>query len=238
MSRIKYKRVLLKLSGEVFGDDNGKGISFCSYERMSKEIIEVKKRVDIELVIVVGAGNIFRGREAEGSEVDEVVADYMGILATVINGLGFQESMERLGIATRLMTGVEIKQVAEPFIRRRAIRHLEKGRVVILAGGTGSPFFTTDSAAALRACELSCDVILKASTVDGIYDKDPKKHSEARKFGRISYQEALEKRLMVMDNTAFALCQRKKKPIIVFDGERLELIEKIVKGEKIGSLVS
>lgn len=237
--RLKYRRVVLKLGGELFGRADGWGISFPAYEKIARDIIKIKKRNKIELAVVVGAGNIFRGREAEGKNVDRAVADYMGMLGTVINGLALQEALERLGAATRMMTAGEMKTIAEPFIRRRAIRHLEKGRVVIFAGGTGSPFFTTDSAAALRACEINCDVILKATNVDGVYDRDPNKFGgKAKLLKKISYEEALKKKLKVMDNTAFALCWREKKPIVVFNVEELDKIDGILQGNGIGTLVS
>jgi len=233
-----YKRVLLKLGGELFAQENGRVISFPAYEKIAQDIIKIKEQNNIELAIVVGGGNIFRGREASDIQVDENVADHMGMLATVINGLALQEALERLGLPTRMMTAIRMEAVAEPFIYRRAVRHIEKGRVLIFSGGIGSPFFTTDSAAALRACEVGCDVILKATNVDGVYDSDPKKNPQAKKYERLTYQEALEKHLEVMDNTAFALCQRKKMPIIVFNVSDLDKIPQIVRGEQIGTLVS
>ncbi len=236
--KLKYKRVILKMGGELFGKKDGWGISFLAYEKIAKNIIKIKGKNNIQLSIVVGAGNIFRGREAEGSEVDEAVADSMGMLGTVINGLALQEALERLGTSTRMMTAVEMKTIAEPYIRRRAIRHLEKGRVLIFTGGVGSPFFTTDSAAALRACEINCDVILKATGVDGVYDSDPNKNPKAKRFSHITYKEAIEKNLQVMDATAFALCRKKKKPIIVFNVNDLDKIPEIIRGKSIGTLVS
>ncbi|OGD63977.1 UMP kinase [Candidatus Beckwithbacteria bacterium RBG_13_42_9] len=233
-----YKRVLLKLGGELFGKENGKGISFDAYEKIARDIIKIKERNSIELAIVVGGGNIFRGREAGERHIDETVADQMGMLATVINGLALQEALERLGFPTRMLTAVRMEAMAEPYILRRAIRHLEKGRLLIFTAGIGSPFFTTDSAAALRACEIRCDVILKATNADGVYEEDPKVNPNAKKYERLSYQEALEKHLQVMDNTAFALCQRKKIPIIVFSVADLDKIPEIVRGAKIGTLVS
>lgn len=238
LKKIQYKRIILKIGGELFGKENGWGISFAAYEEVAKDIISIRKKIDIQLSIVVGAGNIFRGREANGSQVDEAVADSMGILGTVINGLALQEALERLGAPTRMMTAVEMKTIAEPFIRRRAIRHLEKGRILIFTGGIGNPFFTTDSAAALRSCEIGCDLILKATGADGIYDKDPKKYRNAKMYKKVSYKEALEKKLEVMDATAFALCWDKKKPIIVFNVKDVNRIPDIVKGIKIGTLVS
>lgn len=236
-SKFKYKRVLLKLTGELFSEKNDKGINFAAYEDIATQIIKIWKKTGIDLSIVVGGGNIFRGRE-RATNVDEATADYMGMLATVMNGIALQEAFERLGAPTRMMTAFEIRSVAEPYIRRRAIRHLEKGRIVILTAGTGHPFFTTDSGAALRAIELCCDVILKVSPVDGIYSKDPAENKKAILYKNLCYQEALEKRLGVMDATAFALCQKHKMPIIVFNIKKLGELEKILKGERIGTLVS
>jgi len=234
---LKYKRVLLKLSGELFGDKNGKGIDFTSYERIAKELISAWKKTKIELAIVVGGGNIFRGRE-RNKKVDEVAADYMGMLATIINGMALQEALERLGAPTRMMTAFEIKAVAEPYIRRRAQRHLKKGRIVIFTAGVGSPFFTTDSGAALRAIEIGCDVILKATDVNGVYSDNPNKNPKAKLYKQLTYQEAIEKNLEVMDATAFALCKKQKMPIIVFNIKKLGSIGKILKGENFGTLVS
>lgn len=235
----KFKRIILKIGGELFGKtENGWGISFSAYEHVAKDIIQIKKEIDVQLSIVVGAGNIFRGREVNGSEADEAVADSMGMLGTVINGLALQEALERFGCPTRMMTAVHMQGVAEPFIRRRAIRHLEKERIVIFTGGTGNPFFTTDSAAALRACEINCDLILKATGANGIYDKDPRKFKEAKMYKNISYKEALKKKLSVMDATAFALCWDKKKPIVVFNVKDIILIPEILRGKRIGTLVS
>lgn len=234
---LKYKRVLLKLTGELFAEKDDKGINFAAYEKIASEIIKIWKKTGIDLSIVVGGGNIFRGRE-RAVNVDEATADYMGMLATVMNGMALQEALERLGAPTRMMTAFEIKSVAEPYIRRRAIRHLEKGRIVILTAGTGHPFFTTDSGAALRAIELRCDVVLKASPVEGIYSDDPTKNSKAKLYKKLGYQEALEKHLGVMDATAFALCQKHKMPIIVFNINDLDNLEKILRGQNIGTLVS
>ena len=235
--KLKYKRVLLKLTGELFGGDSGKGINFVSYEEIASQLIKIWKKNKIDLAIVVGGGNIFRGRE-RGTQVDEATADYMGMLATIINGMALQEAFERLGAPTRMMTSFEIKSVAEPYIRRRAIRHIEKGRIVIFTAGTGSPFFTTDSGAALRAIEINCDVILKASSVNGIYSDNPNKNTRAKMYKELTYQEALEKHLDVMDATAFALCQKHKMPIIVFNINKLHKLDKILRGEEIGTLVS
>ena len=231
----KYQRVLLKIGGEIFEKD-GKGISLPSYLEVAREIVEIKKS-GIDLCIVVGGGNIFRGREAGEEKFDRVTADYMGMLATDINGLGLQEALEELGVPARMMSGIKMDSVAEPFTKRKAIHHLSKGRVVIFAGGTGSPFFTTDTAAALRACETNCDLILKATNVDGVYDKDPRKNADAKLYENLSFDEAIEKNLSVMDSTAFALCRENKKPIIVFNISKIKDISKALKGESFGTLV-
>lgn len=233
---LKYKRVLLKLSGELFGTPEH-ALDFASFENIAQELIEIKKKTNVELAIVVGGGNIFRGRN-KGSEVDEATADYMGMLATIINGLALQEALERLGAPTRMMTAFEVKAIAEPYIRRRAERHLEKGRIVILTAGTGHPFFTTDSGAALRAAEINCDLILKATNVDGVYSEDPKKNLQAHLYQTLTYQEAIEKNLEIMDTTAFALCKKQQMPIIVFNVKDIKNLDKILAGKLIGTLVS
>jgi uridylate kinase len=235
-ARLKYKRVLLKLSGELFGEDGGKGIGFGNFERIASQITRIWKKTGIELAIVVGGGNIFRGRERVGG-VDEAAADYMGMLATVINGMALQDALERGGAPTRMMTAFEIKTVAEPYIRRRAIRHIEKGRIVIFTAGTGNPFFTTDSGAALRAIETHCDIILKATNVDGVYSEDPKTNPEAKLYKKLTYREAIEKNLKVIDTTAFALCQKHKMPIIVFNVEKLKDLDKLLQGKIFGTLI-
>lgn len=234
---IKYKRVLLKLTGELFGNNNGKGINFSSFEGIAEQIISIHKKTKVELAIVVGGGNIFRGRE-RAKNVDEATADYMGMLATIINGMALQEAIERLGAPTRMMTAFEVRFVAEPYIRRRAIRHLEKGRIIILTAGVGSPFFTTDSGAALRAIELKCNLILKATNVDGIYSNDPRKNPKATFYKKLSYDEAIKKDLKIMDTTAFSLCKNHNMPIVVFNINKLNSIDKILKGKAIGTLVS
>ena len=235
--KLKYKRVLLKITGELFGDKSGKGINFKAYDTIAKKIYNIWKDNGFELTIVVGGGNIFRGRE-RAKEVDEATADYIGMLATVMNGMGLQEARERLSAPTRMLTAFEIKAVAEPYIRRRAARHLEKGRIVILTAGVGSPHFTTDSGAALRAVELRCDAILKATNVDGVYSADPKKDPKAKLLKQISYGQALRNNYKIMDATAFALCQQHKVPIIVFNINKLNKMKDILKGKKIGTLVS
>jgi len=237
MDKTKYKRVLLKLTGELFGDSNGKGINFSSFESIAEQIISIHKKTNVELAIVVGGGNIFRGRE-RAKNVDEVTADYMGMLATIINGMALQEAIERLGAPTRMMTAFEVRFVAEPYIRRRAIRHLEKGRIVILSAGVGSPFFTTDSGAALRAIELKCNLILKATNVDGVYSEDPQKNPKVKLYKYLSYDEAIKKDLKVMDTTAFSLCKNHKMLIVVFNINKLNNIDQILKGKSIGTLVS
>lgn len=235
---MKYKRVLLKLGGEIFGKEEGKGVSLIKYMEVAKEIAKIKKDNDIDLAVVVGGGNIFRGREIGEEKFDRVTADYMGMLGTVINGLGLQESLEELGVPARMMSAIRMDTVAEPFFKRKALYYLNKGRIVIFAGGTGNPFFTTDTASALRACEINCDLILKATNVDGVYDKDPRKNPNAKLYKNISYKEAIEKDLNIMDSTAFALCWENKKPIIVFNVKDLKNVSKALKGGDLGTLVS
>lgn len=233
---LKYKRALLKLSGELFGTPEH-ALDFTSFEKIARELIGIKEKTGVELAIVVGGGNIFRGRN-KGSEVDEATADYMGMLATIINGLALQEALERLGAPTRMMTAFEVKAIAEPYIRRRAQRHLEKGRIVILTAGTGHPFFTTDSGAALRAAEMNCDLILKATNVDGVYSEDPKKNPGAKLYQTLTYQEAIEKNLEIMDTTAFAICKKQQMPIVVFNVKDIKNLDQILAGKLIGTLVS
>lgn len=235
-SKLKYKRVLLKLTGELFGKDDGRGLEFVAFETIGRKLINIVKATNSQISIVVGGGNIFRGRE-RNSKVDETTADYMGMLATVINGMALQESLERLGQPTRMMTAFEIKAVAEPYIRRRAIRHLEKGRIVIFTAGVGSPYFTSDSGAALRALETNCDVLIKATNVNGIYSEDPRKNPNAKLFKKISYDYALKHNLEILDATAFALCQRQNIPLVVLNIKNLEKITDLLRGKKIGSLV-
>lgn len=234
---MKYKRVLLKIGGEIFGKEEGKGISLVKYMEVAREIAKLKKDSDIDLAVVVGGGNIFRGREVREENFDRVTADYMGMLSTIINGLGLQESLEELGVPARMMSAIRMDAVADPFLKRKALHHLDKGCIVIFAGGTGNPFFTTDTAAALRACETSCDLILKATNVNGVYNKDPRKNPDAKLYKKISFQEALENNLNVMDSTAFALCSENKKPIIVFNVKDLKNVSKALKGGEFGTLV-
>ena len=234
---MKYKRILLKLSGESLMGDNQFGIA---PEQLTAYANEVKSIVEdgIELSIVIGGGNIFRGVQAANSGMDRVQGDHMGMLATVINGLALQSALEQMNIKTRLMSAIKMDQVAEPFIRRRAVRHLEKGRVVIFAAGTGNPYFTTDTAATLRAIEIEADVILKGTRVDGIYTADPEKDPEAKKYDTITFDEVYQKGLNVMDMTAFTLCNENKLPIIVFDINKAGNLGKAVKGDSVGTLVN
>jgi uridylate kinase len=235
---MKYKRVLLKLSGEMFGKEGEKGVSLIKYADVAKEIAKIKKDNDIDLAVVIGGGNIFRGREVGEENFDRVTADYMGMLGTVINSLGLQESLEVLDVPTRTMSAIRMDTVTEPFLKRKALHHLAKGRIVIFAGGTGNSFFTTDTTAALRACEVDCDLILKATNVDGVYSEDPKKNPDAKLYKKISYREAIEKNLNIMDSTAFTICQENKKPIIVFNINDLKNVSKALNGEEFGTLVS
>ncbi len=234
---MKYKRVLLKLSGEALQGDKTHGIDPNRLEQYSQEI---KKVLDlgVQMAIVIGGGNIFRGVQAVGTAIDRVQGDYMGMLATVINGMALQSSLENLGIFTRLMSGIKMEQVCEPFIKRRAVRHLEKGRLVIFGAGLGSPYFTTDSAASLRAIEIEADVVLKGTRVDGVYTADPEKDNNAQRFSNISFDEVYQKGLNVMDMTAFTLCKENELPIIVFDMNKPNNLLNIIKGEEVGTLIS
>lgn len=233
---MKYKRILLKLSGEALMGDKQFGID---NDRLAQYAKEIKSIVDlgIECAIVIGGGNIFRGVQAEEGGMERTQGDYMGMLATVINAMALQSSLEQTGVDTRLQSAIELKQIAEPFIRRRAVRHLEKGRVVIFGAGTGSPFFTTDSAAALRAIEIDSDVILKGTRVDGIYTADPEKDPTAEKYDLITFTEVFEKGLKVMDMTAFTLCNENDLPIVVFDMNKEGNLLRVVQGEDVGTEV-
>lgn len=236
MEKPFYKRVLLKLSGEALMGDQEFGISsevIASYARQIKDIADL----GVEVSVVIGGGNIFRGISGATQGVDRVTGDHMGMLATVINSLALQNSIEKLGVQTRVLTAIEMPKIAEPFIKRRAQRHLEKGRVVIFGAGTGNPYFTTDTAAALRAIEMNTEVVLKATKVDGIYDKDPVKYDDAVKYETVTYTEVLNKNLKVMDATAISLCRENKLPIIVFDSLTEGNIKKVIMGEKIGTTV-
>lgn len=231
-----YKRILLKLGGESFSGEEKIGIDIERVKFISAELAEIKQ-MDIQIAIVIGGGNIFRGREAIKKGINQVTADYMGMLGTVINALALQDSLEKLNIETRVQTAIEMRSIAEPYIRRRAIRHLEKGRIVILAAGTGHPFFTTDTAAALRAIELEAEAILKATKVDGIYESDPFLNSKALKYKKISFLDFLNKNLKVMDATSISLCMENKVPVIVFNLNLPGNIKKVILGEPIGTIV-
>lgn len=233
---VKYKRVLLKLSGESLMGDQRFGISPNMLQHYAEQISELVD-LGVEVAIVIGGGNIFRGLQSEAAGIERVQGDYMGMLATVINGMALQGALETKGIYTRLISAIEMKQIAEPYIRRRAIRHLEKGRVVIFSAGTGSPYFTTDSAAALRANEISADVILKGTRVDGIYSADPEKDPTATRFDKLTFAKVISLGLSVMDMTAFTLCRENDLPIVVFDINNPENLKRIVLGEAVGTLV-
>jgi len=240
MTQPVYKRIVLKLSGEALQGKKPHGIDqsiLVSIARQIKEISDLK----VDVAVVLGAGNIFRGQEntaSRGLDMDRSVADYMGMLATVINGLALQDVLEKIGLPTRVMTAINMERIAEPYIRRKAIRHLEKGRVVIFVAGTGNPYFTTDTTAALRAMEINADCILKATKVDGVYSADPLKVKEAKKFSRLKYIDVLKKGLKVMDATAISLCMDNKLPIVVFNLTKEGNIKRVVCGEKIGTVVA
>lgn len=234
---MKYKRILLKLSGEALMGDKQYGIDPQRLEQYALEIKSIKD-LGVEIAIVIGGGNIFRGVDAEKSGIDRVQGDYMGMLATVINGMAIQSALEKQGLFTRLMSGIKMEQVCEPFIRRRAVRHLEKGRIIIFGAGIGNPYFTTDSAASLRAIEIEADAVLKGTRVDGVYTADPEKDPTAMKFSNISFQEVYEKGLNVMDMTAFTLCHENNLPIIVFDMNTEGNLLRLIQGEEIGTLIN
>jgi uridylate kinase len=240
LSNGKWDRVVLKVSGEAFAGDAGYGIDGHVVQEIARQIVKVKSEFEIELAIVVGGGNIWRGMVGSGSGMDRAQADYMGMLATVINGLALQDTLEQLGQPTRVQTAIHMSQVAEPYIRRRALRHLEKGRVVIFAGGTGNPFFTTDTTAALRAVEIEAGAILKGthSGIQGVYDADPRTNQDANLLDEISYIDVLSKGLKVMDSTAISLCMDNALPIVVFDLMGDGNVGKILAGETVGTLVS
>jgi len=235
--RPKYSRILIKLSGEALGGSTGVNICAEAVASMAVQIREVRD-LGVQVVIVVGGGNIFRGLSGSKRGIERATGDYMGMLATIINGLALQDALEKIGVPTRVQSAISMAQVAEPFIRRRAVRHLEKGRVVIFGGGTGNPYFSTDTAAALRANEIGAEVVLKATKVDGIYDSDPKQNPKAKRYSQIRYAEALQKQLKVMDSTAFSLCMDNQMPIIVFDLFRPHNLKRVVMGEKVGTLVT
>ena len=235
MANVAYKRVMLKISGEALSGANGFGFDFEVVGRIARE---VKTLVDmgVEVGLFVGGGNIWRGRTGEG--MDRTTADHMGMLATCINALALQDALEGIGVMTRVQTAIEMKEIAEPFIRRRAVRHLEKGRVVIFGAGSGNPYFSTDTAAALRAAEIEADVILLAKNVDGVYDKDPNKFADAKKYDKLTYMEVIEQGLQVMDTTATTLCMDNNIPILVFGISEEGNIKKVMEGQKIGTIVS
>ncbi len=235
-SPLKYRRILLKLSGEALCPPRGYGIDAELVSRIAKEVKRVHD-LGVEVAMVIGGGNMWRGADAAAIGIDRATADYVGMLATVMNSLVMQDAMEKLGMVTRVQTAIEMPPVAEPFIRRRAVRHLEKGRVVILAAGSGNPFFTTDTAAALRAIELNAQVLLKATKVDGVYDDDPMRNANARRFETLSYMRALNMGLKVMDSTAISLCKDNHLPIVVFNLNEAGALEALMRGEKRGTLV-
>ena len=238
MPQAKYKRVLIKLSGETFLGERKFGIDPKFTQWLAREIGKAKK-TGVQISVVVGGGNIFRGDRAAEHGMERTVGDYIGMLATIMNSLALQAALEKEGKPSRVLTAIEVKDVAEPYIRRRAQRHLDKGRIVIYAGGTGNPYFTTDTTAALRALETKCDIIFKATKVDGVYDKDPTKHKEAKKFDTLTFKQAItEKDIEILDNSALSLCMDHKIPILVFDLNKEGNIERAVSGEKIGTLIS
>ena len=232
-----YRRIVLKLSGESFQGSQGFGIDAETVHSIAREVKEVSD-LGIQMAIIVGGGNIFRGTRQKSLSIDRATGDYMGMLATVINGLALQDALEKQGVVTRLLSAIDMAQVAEPFIRRRAMRHLEKGRVVIFAAGTGNPYFSTDTAAALRAMEIKAHVIMKATRVDGIYDADPEKVPDAKMFDRITYLDVIKKGLTVMDSTAISLCMDNRMPIIIFNMNTPGNIRRVAMGEKVGSTVT
>ena len=237
MEPLKFKRILLKLSGESLSGENGKGIDPLEAEAIARRI-KVVHQMGVEVTIVIGAGNLWRGKQGLERGMDRATADYMGMLGTVMNALALMDALERLGVMTRVQSAIEMRSVAEPYIRRRAIRHLEKGRVVILSAGTGNPYFSTDTAAALRAMEIGADVLIKATKVDGVYDSDPEQNKDARKFDHLSYIEVINRRLSVMDPTAVTLCMEHDLPILVLNLWDPTALESALRGEKIGTLVS
>jgi len=234
---MKYKRILLKLSGEALMGEKQFGIDNKRLMQYAREIQEISE-MNVEIGIVIGGGNIFRGVQAEKGGMDRTQGDYMGMLATMINSMALQSALESIGLITRLQSAIEMKQIAEPYIKRKAVRHLEKGRIVIFGAGTGNPFFTTDSAASLRAVEIESDVILKGTRVDGVYDSDPEKNSNALKFDTLTFDQAYDKQLKIMDMTAFTLCKENEIPVVVFDMNNSGNLKKVILGDKIGTLVT
>jgi uridylate kinase len=237
MSKLKYKRVLLKLGGESMGGPTGFGIDVDEAESVARRIKEIYD-IGVEVAVVIGAGNLWRGKQGLERGMDRSTADYMGMLGTVMNSMALMDALERIGVFTRVMSAIEMRAVAEPYIRRRAIRHLEKGRIVIFGAGTGNPFFSTDTAAALRASEIDADVVIKATKVDGVFDSDPKKNPDAKLFDRLSYIEVLNRRLEVMDSTAVTLCMENNLPILVVNLWDPQALMSALKGDKVGTLVT
>ena len=237
MPDLRYKRILLKLSGEILAGNSGFGIDPEKASYLANEIKSIHE-IGLDIGLIIGAGNIFRGIEAASRGMDRVTGDYLGMLATIMNAISMQDALEKVNCQTRTLSAIDVKQISEPYIRRRAIRHIEKGRIVIVAGGTGNPFFTTDSAAALRATELGADIVIKGTKVDGIYDKDPFVHKDAIKYNNISFDQVLKENLRVMDLTAITLCKENNLPIQVFDIKIPGALKKIVLGEPIGTIVS
>ncbi len=236
MPETAYQRILLKLSGEVLAGEEGFGIDPAKATQLAVEVKSIHD-LGIDIGLVIGAGNIFRGMQAAAKGMQRVTGDYLGMLATIMNAICVQDALENLGTVTRTLSAITVAQIAEPYIRRRAIRHLEKGRIVVVAGGTGNPYFTTDTAAALRATELGAEVLIKGTKVDGVYDKDPVVHSDAIKYDRVSYTEAIQKELQIMDMTAISLCKENSLPIKVFNINRSGDLKKLILGEPIGTLV-
>jgi len=236
-NEVKYRRILLKLSGEALGGQGGYGIDPRRAEDIAERVIQVRQ-LGVDVAIVIGAGNVWRGRTGLDRGMDRATADYMGMIATVMNALALMDAMERLGLVTRVQSAVEMRAVAEPYIRRRAIRHLEKGRVVILGGGTGNPYFSTDTAAALRAMEIGADVLIKATKVDGVYDSDPMTNPNALRFERLTYMETISRRLEVMDSTAITLCMDNHLPILVLNLWQPDVLRQAIFGAEVGTLVS
>ena len=234
-----WKRVVLKLSGEALASSTGFGLETDILDQLASEIVDVRQNLGVDVAVVVGGGNFWRGLPAAAnSGMDRAQADYIGMIATVMNGLALQDALERAGVATRVMTAIAMNEVAEPYIRRRAIRHLEKGRVTLFVAGTGNPYFTTDTAAALRAVEINAEVLLKATKVDGVYDKDPMAHDDARRYARLDYADLLRDQLKVLDATAVSLCMENDLPIVVFDLNRPDNITRVAAGEPVGTLIS
>jgi uridylate kinase len=236
MKKIQYKRILLKISGEVLTGERDYGIDPGAIRQIAQEVKGVKN-LGMEVAIVIGGGNIFRGMAASAKGMDRASADYMGMLATVLNGLALQDALEKINIDTRVQTAIEMREIAEPYIRRRAMRHLEKGRVVIFAGGTGNPYFTTDTTASLRAMEIGAEVILKGTKVDGVYNTDPLLNKQARKYNELTYLDVLKRQLKVMDATAISLCMSYQIPIIVFNLKKRGNIRRVILGERVGTIV-